>query len=100
MSASLLELHSKEAERLNLIPFAQPIVDGFVAPGGETVEEIDGSLVTPPLRRSKRLAHPIGEPPVIHASMLRCYRRASSCNHFTPVRRSICLVSRRWPWTE
>lgn len=100
VSASPFELHSKKAERLNLIPFTQPIVGCLMASGRETFEEIDGRIVTTLLRNSQRFAHPIVEPHVIHALTLQCHRRAPSCNHFTLVRRSICLVSRRWLWTE
>ena len=46
VSASSLELHSEESERLNLMPLGQSIPGCLVTLSRQTLEEIDGRVVT------------------------------------------------------
>jgi len=67
VSASPLQLHSEEAERLNLMPFGQSIRGCLVTLGRETIEELDGRVVTSLLRSLQGFSHPIVEPDLVHA---------------------------------
>src|SRR5262245_44516626 len=67
VSALAFELHSAEFERLNLMPVGQSVAGFFVTSGRQTVEQIDGRVVTPPFRSLQRLSYPIVEPDLIRA---------------------------------
>ena len=66
MSASPLELHAEEPERLNLMPFRQSIAGCLATLGRETVETID-RVVTASFCSVQRFSHSADEPEVIQS---------------------------------
>jgi hypothetical protein len=71
VSASPLEFHSQECERLNLMPFGQSIPGCPVTLGRETVEKFDGRVVTPFLCCLECFSHSVSEPDVIQSHVRR-----------------------------
>jgi hypothetical protein len=67
VSASPLERHAEESERLNLMPFGQSILGGLVTLGREAVEKIDSRVVTALFCSLERFSHSVVEPGLIRA---------------------------------
>jgi len=67
VGASSLELHTEESECLDLMPFRQSIPGGLATLGRETVEKIDGRVVTAFFCSLECFSHSANEPEVIHS---------------------------------
>jgi hypothetical protein len=90
MSASPFEFHSEQAERLNLVPFRQPVPRCLATLRREPVEKIDGGVVPALFRSRQRFSHFADEPAVIQsvvfAANAACFLGTCTCalEQFSP----------------
>jgi len=85
VGASSLEFHTEESERLDLMPFRQSIPGCPATLGRETVEKIDGRVVTAIFCSLECFSHSANEPeviqPVVFAGRAASLRRACIFAH-------------------